>query len=264
MNAELLELQGQAALKAVELDPKLAVAHARLGQYYKQIQQYEKGDAETRIAASLDPDDPLVLGFGAMDAMWNGDIPGATELWRRAVAQDPLSPTVRGNYAYFLHLDGQLEAALVENRRALELNPDAGPELGAEIARLLILLGRHDEATAVIARLPEGHSRDRALALLHRAPGQRAESDAALERLTATAGTTLERIHLAEVLVYRGQRDKALEILLEYGQRLEREIDQRPRDWWRFQEELRMAPLLQPLHDDPRWAALTDMSAGDL
>ena len=165
-------MQGQAAHKAVELEPGLAVAHARLGQYYNQTDQYEKGDAEMRIAASLDPDDPLVLGFGAMDALWNGDIHGATELWRKAVAQDPLSPTTRGNYAYFLHLDGQLEESLIETRRALELNPDAGPGLEGEIARLQILLGRYEEATAGIAR----YARRQTARLRARAPVPRARA----------------------------------------------------------------------------------------
>ena len=75
--------------------------------------------------------------------------------------------------------------------------------------------------------------------------------------------TIIDRVHLAEALAYRGQDDKALETLLEYRQRLEREREQRPRDWWKFQEELRMAPLLVSLHDDPRWAELTDMHAAD-
>ncbi len=263
-NAELRklrELQGRAAHKAVELEPELAEAHARLAQYYYRLQQRDKGDEHMRIAASLDPDDPLVLGFVADDAMWRGDYHAAAELWRKAVSLDPLSPTVRGNFAYFLHLDGQLEESLSELLRVLHLKPDADPEDNSEIARLLILLGRYDEATAAIARLPEGSWRDYPLALMHRAPGRRDESDAALGRLAGSADSILDRVQLAEAYVYRGQEDKALELLLEFRQRLDRERVQRPRDWWYFQDELRMAALLKPVHDDPRWAALTAIPA---
>ena len=178
-------MQGRAALKAVELEPELAVAHARLGQYYYHGQQYDKGDEHKRMAARLDPDDPLVLGFRASDAVWNGDLRGALDLWRKAVALDPLSPTTRGNYAYFLLANDRFEESLAEHRRVLELNPDAGPEVESEIARILILLGRDAEAMAVIARIPEGNWRDYPLALMHRAPERRHEADAALERLAA-------------------------------------------------------------------------------
>lgn len=256
-NAELREMQGQAARKAVELEPRLAAAHARLAQYYYHVEQHDKGDEHMRTATALDPDDPLVLGFAATDAVWNGDVSAALDLWRRTIVQDPLSPTVRGNYAYFLYLDGQLEESLVEYRRALELNPAAAPKVEGDIARNLILLGRYDEAMPAIARVPEGSRHDFLLALMHRAPGRRIESDAALERLAAAADTIPDRVHLAEAYAYHGRYDEALGTLLEFRRRLDRERAQRPRDWWYFQDELRMAALLKSLHDDPRWAALT-------
>ena len=260
-NAEMRDLQGRAARRAVELEPDLAVAHARLGQYYYHIQQRDKGDEHMRHAASLDPDDPLVLGFAATEALWKGDIHAATDLWRKALEKDPLSPTVRANFAHFLYLDGHLEEALAEHRRALELNPDAGPRLEGEIALMLILLGRFDEAMVTIERMPQGSERDFALALMHRAPGRKDESDAALERLAGSAVTIRERVHLAEAYAHRGQDERALEMLLEFRQGLDREQAQRPRDWWYFQDELRMAGLLRPLHDDPRWAVLTAIPA---
>lgn len=260
-NAQLRELQGQAARKAVELDPGLAVAHARLAQYCYYVQQRDQGDAHMRTAASLDPDDPIVLGFAATDAVWKGDLRAAADLWRRAVAQDPLSPTARGNFAYFLHLDGHLEESLAEYRRVLELNPAAAPKVQGDIARILTLLGRHDEAMTAIAQVPEGNWRDFVLALMHRAPGRRIESDAALRRLAGAADGIDDRVHLAEAYAYREQDDAALDMLLDFRRRLDRERMQRPRDWRYFQDALRMAPLLKTLHDDPRWAALTAITA---
>jgi TolB-like protein/Flp pilus assembly protein TadD len=261
VNPEMRDLQGRAASRAVELEPDLAVAHARLGQYYYHIQQRDKGDEHMRLAASLDPDDPLVLGFAATEALWKGDVPAATDLWRNAVEQDPLSPTVRGNFAHFLYLDGHLEESLAEHRRVLELNPNAGPELQGDIALMLILLDRFDEAMAVIARMREGSERDFVLALMDRAPGRREESDAALQRLAGSAVTIRETIHLAEAYAHRGQDEKALGTLLEFRRGLDREYAQRPRDWWYFQDEVRTAGLLRSLHDDPRWTVLTEIPA---
>ena len=51
----LRELQGNAARKAVEWTPELAVAHARLAQYYYQVQQPARGDEHMRTAVALDP-----------------------------------------------------------------------------------------------------------------------------------------------------------------------------------------------------------------
>jgi TolB-like protein/DNA-binding winged helix-turn-helix (wHTH) protein/Flp pilus assembly protein TadD len=264
---EMRALHSQAAHRAVELDPELAVAQARLAQYYYLTQQREKGDEHKRRAVALDPDDPLVLGFLATDAGWRGGTGAAVDIWARIVAQDPLSPTSRGNYAYMLYANGQLEEALVELRKALELNPAAGAQIGMDIARILVLLGRHDEAWQTIAGMPRGSSRDYALALLDRAPGRRAEADAALERLAiateAVSGVEeVElRVRLAEVYVLRGRHAEALERLLAFRREFEADRDRPLRDHWAFQDELRSSPLLEPLYGDPRWAELTALPA---
>src|SRR5688572_4784057 len=142
----LLALHSQAAHRAVELDPELALAQARLAQYYYFTRQREKGDEHLRLAIALDPDDPLVLGFRSGDAVSNGDVGAAVDIWARIVAQDPLSPTSVGNYAQFLYADRQFEKSLIEFRKALELNPGAEAHIGMGIARDFVLLGRYDEA----------------------------------------------------------------------------------------------------------------------
>jgi len=256
-DAELLEKQGQAAYKAVELEPDLAVAQARLGQYYYHVQQPKKGDERMRIAASLDPDDPIVLGHASTVAVWDGDLSKAVGLWRRSVTQDPLSPLVRGNYAFFLQLNGQLEESLTEFRRTLELNPASASDWNGQMARILIQLERYDEAMPLIAGITERNFKDHVLALMHRVPERRIESDAALERLAAAADSARDRVRLAESYAYRGRVDEAFEGLLAYRRRLDRERAQRPRGLWNFQDEVRIAGLLRPHHDDPRWATLT-------
>ncbi len=60
----LLEKQRVAAERAVELDPKLAVAHLRLAQYYGESGQVGKGQHHA-IAEQLDPGHPLVLSWAA-------------------------------------------------------------------------------------------------------------------------------------------------------------------------------------------------------
>lgn len=252
----LRELQGEAARRAVELDPGLAIAHARLAQYCYQVQQRERGDEHMRRAAELDPRDPLVLGFAASRAMWRDDFTEAVRLWREIVAIDPLSPTSRNNYAVHLHVNGRLTEALAEYRRALELNPDGGPYVLTGIARVLIGLGQHDEAALMIERLPPGNAQDYVLALLHRTPGRQEESDAALLRMITGPTDVVATIRLADAYVDRGRVAEAFELLAARYEELERDRAARPRLRWYFQDELRRSPYFIALRKDPRWASV--------
>lgn len=253
---ELRRLQGEAARKAVELDPGLAIAHARLAQYYYHVQQREKGDEHMRQATDLDPRDPLVLGSAASRATWRDDFAEAVRLWREIVAIDPLSPTSRNNYAAHLHVTGQLPEALAEYRRALELSPHGSPNVLTGIASVLIGLGQYDEASLMIERLPAGNARDYALALLHRAPGRQKESDAALQRMIAGPTDVLATIRLADAYVERGRVDEAFDLLATRYQALERDRVARPRLRWYFQDELRRSPYFIGLRNHPRWASV--------
>lgn len=251
------ELQGEAARKSVELDPRLAVAHARLAQYYYHIGEREKGDEHSRTAIALDPDDPLVLGFASDGAVRDGDIGRAVDLWRRIVAKDPLSPTQRANLVFMLLANGQFDEARVENRKVLELHPDAGPSEKVQTVRILVLLERYEEAQAAVADLPKGKYQDYGQALLHRSPGRRAEAEAALKRLAAEGGDYTDRVRLAEVYAFRGMREETFGLLLETQNDLDRGMGKQLFLPWYFRNDLRLSPFLKPLHDDPRWAVLT-------
>jgi TolB-like protein/DNA-binding winged helix-turn-helix (wHTH) protein/Tfp pilus assembly protein PilF len=253
---DLQKRQGEAAHKAAELDPRLAVAHARLARFYYETEDYEKAKEHEREAVALDPDDPLVLGYTSGNALARGDFDEAIAMQRRALAQDPLASTHRTNLAVLLLADGQLDVAKSEFRRALELRPDAGLKVNVEIVRILVLQRRYDEAQSAIARFPESKLRDHGLALLYQAPGRLADADAALKRLAAQSGDTMDSIRLAEVYAFRGLSDEAFAALQERNEMLKR-----PKDWelpriWNFQDEMRLSPFLKPLHADPRWEAL--------
>lgn len=248
--------QGEAALKAVGLDPQLAVAHARLSQFYYETEDYKKGNEHKLKAAALDPEDSLVLGYTSGDALERGDFANAIAIQRRVVARDPLASTHRINLAVILFADGQLDEALSEYRKVLEFNPDAGPEVEIEIARVLVLQRRYDEAQSAIAQLPEGKYRDHGLALLYQASGQLNGADAALKRLAAQPGDTMDSIRLAEVYAFRGMSEEAFASLQEKRNALALDQDLGQQWIWYFQVEMRVSPFLKALHADPRWTDL--------
>lgn len=248
--------QGEAARKAVELDPRLAVAHARLAQYYFETLDYKKAKEHSREAVALDPDDLLVLGLTGGEAMAREDIGDAIAIQRRAVAQEPLAASQRANLALLLLADGQLDEAMSEFRRVLELNPDAGLDVDIEIVRIFVLQRRYDEAHSALARFPEGKFRDHGLALLYQTPGGLAEADVALKRLAAQSGDMMDGIRLADAYAFRGMSDQAFASLQREKAALERNKDLGLPWFWQFQHEMRVSPFLQPLHADPRWTAL--------
>ena len=94
----LRDLQGEAARKAVDLDPTLAVAHARLAQYYFKTQQVAQGDIHMQRAIDLDPTIPWSsatsparlrgaetsnrpCGCGAGSSRWIRCLRSAAETW---------------------------------------------------------------------------------------------------------------------------------------------------------------------------------------
>ena len=107
--------EGQAARKAVELEPDLAVAHIRLAQYYAETEEPEKAEDHFRRAMELDPDDTYFLLRQIERAIDRGDLAAAIAIQRRLVARDPRPAVVRNNLAVFLLADGRLEEALAES-----------------------------------------------------------------------------------------------------------------------------------------------------
>lgn len=253
---DALARQQEAARRAIALDPGLAVGYARLGQYY-----WDTGDREAAYrsldrAVELDPNDLLVLTFLAGIAMRNGDVDAAIARYDRIVERDPRSATHHANRGIFLQAAGRFEEAITELNTAKEFNPDLAPEIDLTVARILIVEGRLDAAGALIAGLREGSAeREHGLALLYFAQGRRAEADAALARLVGQSKPPVD-IRLAEVFAFRGMKDRAFETLQGLRDAVDRNAPTEASQLWSWQVELRVSPLMTPLHDDPRWKEL--------
>ncbi len=265
LNKELQRLQGEAALRAVELDPRLSVAHSRLSMFYAETSDGKKAEEHGRIAMALDPNEPMVLMSGMSGAAFDeGDFDKAIAIQRRIVARDPLNPVARQNLAVLLLAGGRFDEAMSEYRSVLELNPDASLDVEIELVRIPVLQGHYAEAYAAVTRMPEGKYRDHGLALLYRAPDHRAEADAALARLIrrkseaaeSIVGGVMDEVRLAEVQAFRGMTGEAFTTLTGKKDALERGPDSERPVVFYFQNEVRVSPFLKALHSDPRWSAI--------
>jgi tetratricopeptide (TPR) repeat protein len=248
----------EAAQRAVALAPGMAEANIRAAQYY----YWQKGDADTARmhiarAIALDPTDPLVVSVSLSDAIVEGRLEDAVDLQRRMVATDPLSASERGNLGVLLMMTGPLDEAQAELERALELSP-AGVFNKQNIAYILILQRRTDEALRVIRQLPAGHDRDAFLALAYFVRGDVVEGDAMLARLLArgeAGGLDSEAaVGIAEVYATKNDPDQAFRWLAFARRGLGRAgvpISGKELRWM-----LHTAPFLKALHADPRWKEL--------
>ena len=254
----LLAKQGEAARKAVESGPDLAIAHARLAQFYYETGDPQQSDAHWRKATALDPDNPLVLAHMSDAALERGDLNASISLQRQAIAQDPLSAVARINLAAHLQAAEHLDEALSEYRKVQEIDPDAGSESGIELememARILVLQQRYEEAWALVAQIPPGKYRDHAVALLHAVPERKTEADAALLRLAAATESIGDSVRLAETYAYRGMNDEAFATLEGRLAALLVDVEVRHLTTRYLRYESRLSPFLKRLHADPRWA----------
>jgi adenylate cyclase len=249
------EVGGTRQLEAVEralaLDPDLPEAHLRAAAAYW-TRDPEQAWHHLRRAEALDPENPLFLGFSSGRALAVGRVDEAAELWARIVAIDPLSVVSRMNRASVLMAAGRLEAARAELQAAAELAGGHAFEIDARLGQVLVLEGRHAEALSLLEGAAEGTARDLALAIAHHALGQARESAAAAARLQAL-DTGAAALGMAKVHTWRGEPDEAFAWLAEARARYVRDV---PIGEVRWAQNSYASAFLNPLHDDPRWAAL--------
>ena len=204
----------QSIERGLSLGPGLPEAHVRAAQYYWWHGDWETSEQHCKLAIALNPSDALVLTVSALKALAVGHRLEALSLQRRAVAVDPLSAHGRASLGLYLAALGQFEDAEKELRHARELSPTL-PRIDFNIARVLVLRQRFDEALTMFEQMPAGPLRDQGLALVHHGKGDVKAADEALARLTAEAelpdATPHPKLYVAEVHAYRGEPGQALD-----------------------------------------------------
>jgi tetratricopeptide (TPR) repeat protein len=202
----------------------------------------------------LNPSDSLVLSVSALKTLAIGHLQEALSLQRRAVAVDPLSAEARAHLGVFLAAVGELNEAEVELQRARELSPTL-TRIDFNIARVLVLQRRYDEALKLAGQLPAGVQREQTLALAYYGAGNISAANAALARLTALAespdANKLVKVAVAEVHAYRGDESLALDSIENtLGPTASRQTNAAS-IWTR--QLIHRSPFLTSLHAHARW-----------
>jgi len=173
-------------VKALQIDPNLAEAHATLGFIKHYDWQWDDGEWELVRSIRLNPNNPLAHIWYANLLAGRRRFQEALREVRRAQELDPLSLAVTTNAGWILGYAGRHDEAIAQYRRALELDPDyvqAHMRLGAALSHA----GRIGEATReyeLAVRLTGGSTPTlAALAETHARAGRMAESRVLLGRL---------------------------------------------------------------------------------
>ena len=250
--ASALPRRKEAIERALALDPGLPEAHLRAAHVYVELDDWDTAVRHFRIARELDPENPLLLGNLAGVALGQGDLEQAVALAGRVIERDPLALVARNNLAIMLAASGRIDEARAQYLALRDLVPEQAGRIDEQLARLLILEGRHDEALELLRGTPPSRVYDATMAIALHAVGREQEAAAAVSRLQADVGT-MTAMSLAEVYAQRGDFDTAFHWLATSQAEFAREASAGV-SWW-AQQAYGLA-FLRPLHDDPRWAAL--------
>jgi len=243
-NTEAFQRARESAQKAIALDPNLAAGYLAMAMV--QINHdwdWEGADVSLRKAGMLEPGSSEVLRDRAILARVLGRVDEAIELYKQAIALDPLKANFHLALGYELYIGGRYEEARDALQRAQDLNPQLS---SLHLIRGLILLaeGRPQEARAEMENETGEWGKWTGEPLANYTLGRLEESDGALKKLIATYQNDCA-FQIGEVYAYRGETDKAFEWL-------DRAYRQRDPGT----PELKTDPLMRSLHQDPRYAEL--------
>jgi TolB-like protein/Tfp pilus assembly protein PilF len=240
------EIEGPAraaALRALQLDGQLAVAHTSLASL-KLYRDWDWAGAEAAFKRALELDGGSLdahRGYGTL-LMCLGRHDEAIREGRIAAQLDPLSSETQTALGRFLYRARRYEESLAHLQLAVEREPRS---IGANfrLGSTLMSLGRHDEALAAFER-------GRVLAL------DESTFQAAIARVYALTvreqearrlieGSKAAPIAIASVYTALGDRDQAFRILTQA-------VEEKNT----FVVTLKEDPVFDRLHGDPRWKEL--------
>lgn len=234
-----------AALKAMELDPGNGEAHSSIGELaFSHDWDWTKAAEEFSKALQLDPNNSGILCDHAIYLVSIGRPEPALAEMRKAQQLDPVSENTRVTHIYVMYLAHKYDDAIVEAKQALDIFPNSRA-VDYWLGQIYEKKGMPDEAFAAylkaLGRAPEEASRRRAAYQKHGLPGYWQEDRQSRQRSKRENDPVLEAMYFAHM----GEKEQALDQLnLAYQQHC---------DGLQF---LKVNPLFEILHDDPRWNAL--------
>ena len=138
-----------AAMKALELDPLLAEAHAAMGLLHSRERDWDNAQRSFQRAIELNPSLTLnYTNYVTSTLIPLGKLDDAARLLEEALLADPLSLDVQRELAIVQIMAGRYEDAIENLRRIRTVDPDF-PFAELFLARALTFAGRLTEALPI-------------------------------------------------------------------------------------------------------------------
>ncbi len=238
------------ALKAIELDGTLAVAHADLGAVYWYYDwNWPAAEKEFKLAIELDPNDSLshemygwyLVTMGRLDE-------GIAEL-KKGQQLDPLAQERTSVLGWNLYLAHRYDEAIEQHRKAIELEPDYWPGY----SWMGNALGQKERWPEAVEAFQKAISIEHVIAVptiglgrVYAVSGKKDEAQKVLAELNDRSKHPYVSSYLiASIYAGLGDKDKAFASL---------EKAYEDRSW--YMTHLKLDPELESLHSDPRFADL--------
>ncbi len=234
-----------AADKQQALAPDAATTHMDRGYLLASVDGDAMGAlAQYRQAFALAPNDDTVMNFLAGGLETVGQLRAAVELYRKAIATDPLRAGFYVNLGYTLLGQRRLDAAEQAFNKALVLQPDS-PGLYSYLAQIGILRGDATAALSAAKQETDPVYGPWARAMAQQIGRDRQQADAALQDYLAKNGETQPYL-VADLYALRKQPDP----MFEWLERAWKQHDPN------FIASLLSDPFVLAYKNDPRFAAL--------
>jgi TolB-like protein/tRNA A-37 threonylcarbamoyl transferase component Bud32/Flp pilus assembly protein TadD len=227
-----------AAVKAIELDPILAEAHAGMGLLHSRERDWENAQRSFQRAIELNPSlTRTYTNYVTSTLVPLGRLDEAMRLLEEALRADPLSLDVRRELAMVQIMAGRYGEAIANLQRVRAVDPDF-PFAELFLARALTFAGRLPEALLIWDHRKEEGIWQHWMAYAYVMAGRRSE----VERFASSEDHPLR---LAFIYAALGDKDRAFEALDRAADILPHRVGL-----------VLMHPEMAPLRGDPRFAAV--------
>lgn len=197
-----------AAVKALQLDPELAEAHAAMGVTYAREFEWDKATASFERAITLNPNlSEIRTSYSASTLIPQGLTAKALDILAGAAQMDPLSLAVKREIASTLYRAGRYEEAIAILQQVVAADPDFTYAANV-LARALTFAGRPEEAIALWNSRPQRSDWERWLMPAYVKLGRRADVDRLLN-LPRNAHPYRQALNYAAL----GDKDRTFEAL---------------------------------------------------
>lgn len=144
-----LDAAEAAAIRALEIDAKIAGAEVALGNVYRDRWEWEQGERHYLRALEIDPDEVEAHQQYAELLAATGRLDEALRSARRAVALDPTSAIRLNVLGYILSMNNRREEAILQYELAIVHGGEFVSPF-ANLERAFVAIGDYDRAEAIV------------------------------------------------------------------------------------------------------------------